>query len=553
MINLENTDPASLSPHQQEVIGKTIAEAQNQGIDPNYAIAIANQESAFNHLKDGKINCSDAGACGAFQLMPDVAKRLGVNPRNIDQNIKGGISLLKENLNRYDNNDLLATVAYNTSEATRNKFMETGDPKVLPKETLDYVRNIHSQHPLQGVLALGTENNPFLSDQPNPVVQEIKQEREQQVVPEQQDNYARLTPKGNIQVGINTSGTQKKAEEIMGGNTPEAIGAGIGVGRRLVFGPTTEPTTTSFPEQERATARVRASQDSITRALDAARQNVEETRPVAEAAMARAQELHNFIHETDPAFRDYLNNFNHYPTPEQISIMDQGRGSAADKLGTTGAQGMQFNENTSNRAAMTAVNKGTATPFQKAQAEMAPRMVKNNAGILVDRLEALRFHTPDRLQKKAALDEAVNTAQQAQAEHEAAAAELARRQAAANTIQAQNEAILQGASPSRMERARSWAEQRLGQMGYGMPKGRALGSFTSGMAGALAGHEADLARQRFNAGDYYGTGLAGLGALSGLAFTSPDPRLKALGTIGGAGTAGLEYLRNKYQNPATKP
>jgi len=544
MIDLANIDPASLSPHQQEIIDKTIAEAQNQGIDPNLAIAVANQESDFHHLKDGKLNCSEKGACGAFQLMPETAKKLGINPRNIDQNIKGGIALLKENLNRYDNNDLLATLAYNTSEATRNKFMETGDPSVLPEEAINYVKKIHSQHPLKGVIELGAENNPFLGDHPSLVVQDIRQEQ-QDLQPATEENKLSEDQASAVQPYINKATTN--AESLYSNYPAETVGAGLGAASRILSGPPVPSTPPVFQKQLEALSRVQNKQKSAIDSIDKASEIYHETKPAAENAIARAQELHDFIHETDPTFKDYLKNYDHYPTPEDISVIDQGRGSAPDKLGTTGIQGTQFNENTSNRAAITRVNKGIATDYEKKQAQENPKYIKNKYGFSVSREEALKFHSPDRLQKKAALDEANAIAQKAQQEHALAEQNLKAKQRAAADIEAENQRILEGASPTRLEKAKNWASQRLAQMESGVsPKGVRSGAFISGVAGGLSGHEFEQMKQRYGQGDLPGAAISGLGGISALAATAP--KYRPLGILGGLGTLALEAYRNKLQN-----
>jgi hypothetical protein len=69
-------------------------EARRQGIDPAWAVATMQQESS------GRPNVvSPAGAQGLMQLMPQTAKDYGVtNPFDPMQNIRAGVSLLKDNL-----------------------------------------------------------------------------------------------------------------------------------------------------------------------------------------------------------------------------------------------------------------------------------------------------------------------------------------------------------------------------------------------------------------------------------------------------------------------
>jgi len=119
------------------VANKIIAEAKRQGVDPNLMLAMAQNESGF---KQSAI--SNKGALGVFQLMPETAKELGVNPKNEDENIRGGVTYMKKLLKQYGGNTELALAAYNAGMGRVAKY--GGIPPF--KETQSYVKNIMANY-----------------------------------------------------------------------------------------------------------------------------------------------------------------------------------------------------------------------------------------------------------------------------------------------------------------------------------------------------------------------------------------------------------------------
>jgi soluble lytic murein transglycosylase-like protein len=103
-------------------------------IDPRLIRAVIEVESCFDPYAVSRV-----GAKGLMQLMPATAKELGVSaPFNSKQNMRGGISYLRQMLNRYDENIELALAAYNAGPKAVDKY------KGIPpyRETQGYVKRI---------------------------------------------------------------------------------------------------------------------------------------------------------------------------------------------------------------------------------------------------------------------------------------------------------------------------------------------------------------------------------------------------------------------------
>jgi tape measure domain-containing protein len=87
--------------------------AKQYGLDPLLFAALIKKESGFRQeKKPGQILTSSAGAVGIAQLMPGTAKELGVDPRNVTQNLIGGAEYLAKMLKRFNGNIELALSAY---------------------------------------------------------------------------------------------------------------------------------------------------------------------------------------------------------------------------------------------------------------------------------------------------------------------------------------------------------------------------------------------------------------------------------------------------------
>jgi hypothetical protein len=133
-------DLSKLSDDQLRVATKIIAESEKQGVNPDHVIPMAMAENMF------KNDTSPANALGPMQLTVGRAKLLNVDPKNEDENIRGGVTFFKQLYSdkKVGGNDPerldRVYAAYNAGPGTA--FVKTGDLKDLPDETLNYLMNI---------------------------------------------------------------------------------------------------------------------------------------------------------------------------------------------------------------------------------------------------------------------------------------------------------------------------------------------------------------------------------------------------------------------------
>ncbi|MBI2219799.1 MAG: lytic transglycosylase domain-containing protein [Acidobacteria bacterium] len=111
--------------------------AAREGVRADLVRAVIQTESGFNPFAR-----SSKGALGLMQLMPRTASELGVvDPFDPEQNIRGGVTYLRQLIDRYRNNEELALAAYNAGPTAVDRY-----GSVPPyRETRNYVARVRGR------------------------------------------------------------------------------------------------------------------------------------------------------------------------------------------------------------------------------------------------------------------------------------------------------------------------------------------------------------------------------------------------------------------------
>lgn len=118
-----------------EVKQNIIQQAKNMGVEPAIVLSIAKTESGFNQSAKGA-----SGHIGVFQLSHHTAKTMGLDPYNLDDNIKGGITYYKKMYELFGSREL-AIAAYNSGPGAVKRCNNT-----IPKHSRPFVNRIMSDY-----------------------------------------------------------------------------------------------------------------------------------------------------------------------------------------------------------------------------------------------------------------------------------------------------------------------------------------------------------------------------------------------------------------------
>jgi hypothetical protein len=126
----------ALDENQRRVAQKILDMAPKYQVNPDFALAVAMAENMFRD------ETSHKGAIGPMQLMPDTAKSLRVDPYDEDQNIEGGLRLIRQ-LTGHDKvgvDPIRVLAGYHSGP--NSTFFKTNNPDDLGPNALTYIDRV---------------------------------------------------------------------------------------------------------------------------------------------------------------------------------------------------------------------------------------------------------------------------------------------------------------------------------------------------------------------------------------------------------------------------
>jgi Transglycosylase SLT domain len=154
ILRFDSHQPRPRTPYS-ELIYKA---ARRHAVNPRVVAAVIEAESDFQPKAKSR-----AGACGLMQLLPETARRFGLQRKrdifNPAKNIEAGVRYLRFLTERFGGDLSRVIAAYNAGEGAVDRF--DGVPPF--SETLGYVRRIY------GTLGLSSLLSAVLPPSPEPV------------------------------------------------------------------------------------------------------------------------------------------------------------------------------------------------------------------------------------------------------------------------------------------------------------------------------------------------------------------------------------------------
>lgn len=127
----------------EEIKTTIVNQAMEMGIDPALALSIAKVESNFR--MEARSAC---GAVGIFQLMPTTARKIGINPYSMTDNIRGGLKYYLMMYRMFGSVEL-ALAAYNAGPGNVKKYNAVppfGETKRFVQKIMA-LQNVHKNDP----------------------------------------------------------------------------------------------------------------------------------------------------------------------------------------------------------------------------------------------------------------------------------------------------------------------------------------------------------------------------------------------------------------------
>jgi len=140
----------TLTEDQKKIVREIVKQSKELGINPEFAVALANLESSFRHVpaEDKK-----STAFGPFQVNKATAEANGVDYEKMKDDPTLAIRTGLLNISRHANNPALEGDPMRIAAAHRmgenSEYAKTGDPKTIDPVLKDYLVNVTQHFPEQ--------------------------------------------------------------------------------------------------------------------------------------------------------------------------------------------------------------------------------------------------------------------------------------------------------------------------------------------------------------------------------------------------------------------